>query len=388
MDPNTANCDGDPANSCEANIKTDPATCGDCQTSYTALPGIATATCEAGVCKLGTCKAGFADCNSSVKDGCEVETASDPLNCGKCGQSCASGAPCVSGACAAPPEVVATGQSGPWLVVADTTKVFWINRDATGTNALSVMSSAKTAGTPSVVYKASAAPNGLALDDANVYFTVGETVQRVAKTGGTPTVVNTKSGGAPAEVAVDATQLYWIDAAANVVYHMPKAGGAPQMYTVWGSATLGSITLDATSIFLTDADQVSKAKKDGTGMTQVLVGGLGYPGLPTAEPTLVAVDATSAYYAGPDGISSVAITGGTANLLLDNPMLEVRSLAASGAYLYAAIGPAPDKIARLPVAGGNPATMATVAAGITKLTVDATHVYFTVGDGRVLRVPK
>lgn len=72
------------------------ATCAVCPT-----PPNAVAACNAGACAF-TCSAGFGNCDANPANGCEAAFASDPLNCGQCGKSCA-GQPCVNGACQAPP---------------------------------------------------------------------------------------------------------------------------------------------------------------------------------------------------------------------------------------------------------------------------------------------
>jgi alpha-tubulin suppressor-like RCC1 family protein len=47
------------------------------------------------------CKGTRVDCNKLASDGCEVDTASSPKNCGACGHACASGQVCAKGACVA-----------------------------------------------------------------------------------------------------------------------------------------------------------------------------------------------------------------------------------------------------------------------------------------------
>jgi hypothetical protein len=56
-----------------------------------------TATCAGGSCSF-TCTAGKVDCNLQAVDGCESTLATDPNNCGKCNNVCASGK-CFAGSC-------------------------------------------------------------------------------------------------------------------------------------------------------------------------------------------------------------------------------------------------------------------------------------------------
>lgn len=78
--------------------------CGDACATRNAV-----ATCQAGVCRAA-CNEGFADCNATAGDGCEIDVRSDALHCGTCGAACvtASATPaCVSSQC-----TVASCQSG------------------------------------------------------------------------------------------------------------------------------------------------------------------------------------------------------------------------------------------------------------------------------------
>ena len=63
-----------------------------------------TPVCDFGKCVLG-CRDGWADCNGSQVDGCEIDTRSDPSNCGGCGVTCdlVLGQACVAGKCVVEP---------------------------------------------------------------------------------------------------------------------------------------------------------------------------------------------------------------------------------------------------------------------------------------------
>lgn len=88
-EPGYADCDGNAVNGCEVNVGADLANCGACGSVCTLAH--ASSTCAAGTCLVAECATGFADCNGSASDGCEVNFISDPNNCGSCNNVCAAG---------------------------------------------------------------------------------------------------------------------------------------------------------------------------------------------------------------------------------------------------------------------------------------------------------
>ena len=98
-------CDGTAANGCEVDTAADVANCGRCGASC-ALAN-ATPACRAGACAVASCATGFGDCDGMAANGCEVDTRTSAAHCGMCGRACAAGEGCRAGACV----VVAQGTS-------------------------------------------------------------------------------------------------------------------------------------------------------------------------------------------------------------------------------------------------------------------------------------
>ena len=93
-----ANCDASASNGCEVNLNTSAPHCGACGRACV-LPN-ATAGCAAGFCAVSACNAGFDDCDASASDGCEVNVNTSVTNCGACGNRCPARANATTG-CAA-----------------------------------------------------------------------------------------------------------------------------------------------------------------------------------------------------------------------------------------------------------------------------------------------
>lgn len=109
-DPGYTDCDGLAANGCEAKLDADPKNCGTCKNDCIAQKG-KDWTCEAGQCVVAECvPATTSNCNGDKTDGCEVDLATDPQNCGFCGNACnlphavagCAGGKCGISSCVAP----------------------------------------------------------------------------------------------------------------------------------------------------------------------------------------------------------------------------------------------------------------------------------------------
>ncbi len=84
-------CNHNVVDGCEVDPAKDPGNCGNCGV----ICGFQL-ECAAGNC---VCPAGTADCDGVKENGCEKDTSSDAANCGGCGQACGAHQGCVTGAC-------------------------------------------------------------------------------------------------------------------------------------------------------------------------------------------------------------------------------------------------------------------------------------------------
>ncbi len=143
-----ADCDGNLDNNCETNTWSDPNNCGacgrvcnfdhatgrcevgaceilscdhgfascdfldinGCETSIFSLDNCgacgvacdldhASESCDTGACLVLECDLGWGDCDSDSANGCEIDSLSDPENCGHCGNLCDTGYHCQDGGC-------------------------------------------------------------------------------------------------------------------------------------------------------------------------------------------------------------------------------------------------------------------------------------------------
>jgi hypothetical protein len=78
-------CNGSPADGCEVNLNTTPTSCGACGRACS-LPNASAVGCAGGACTVTACVGGFGNCDGNPANGCEANLTSDPSNCGGCGR--------------------------------------------------------------------------------------------------------------------------------------------------------------------------------------------------------------------------------------------------------------------------------------------------------------
>jgi hypothetical protein len=94
-------CDGYLTVTCETDTTSSLANCGFCMNACTAANG--SPRCVASTCQIASCTAGFADCDGTVSNGCEVTLSSNVAHCGACATACTNAhgsTSCAASACA------------------------------------------------------------------------------------------------------------------------------------------------------------------------------------------------------------------------------------------------------------------------------------------------
>lgn len=85
---NPSDEDGGYIDGCEANLNENPYHCGSCDVQCQTKNG--SETCDKGSCAIVSCNSGYKDCDGKASNGCEVNTTTDPANCGGCGNGCSA----------------------------------------------------------------------------------------------------------------------------------------------------------------------------------------------------------------------------------------------------------------------------------------------------------
>jgi hypothetical protein len=93
----SGDCDGDATNGCETDLGSNLAHCGSCDAAPCQPGPHGAASCDGGSCSV-TCETGFGNCDGDPANGCEADFATDLAHCGACGGDCEGGT-CKGGVC-------------------------------------------------------------------------------------------------------------------------------------------------------------------------------------------------------------------------------------------------------------------------------------------------
>ncbi len=406
FDGTTDSPSGDDAGEQDASVAKDTGSTGADSSSMSADTGVAVdagheaAASDSGndaspapdaAADAGSCPPSDAGAPQTLCNGVCVDTASDPSNCGACGNVCAvpaapSTMTCALGGCL----VTLATSSFPNGIAVDSANVYWttVPSPSGGT----VLKIPKTGGAPATLASGLYSPGGIAVSGTNAYWTSqdpagtnsGVIVQTVPLSGGTPTsAADVLLSAIPGDIRLDSNNVYWsvFDYTNGAILRAPLDGGAV--------ATLASgetyplyMTIDGTHAYWTDSwhpgSVVSVPLAGGT-PTTLAAGQNSTAG--------IAVDGTGVYWdngnvaclidGGACGLVQKQSLDGGAPITLASGVYNPQGMAVDVTYLYWTDWGSFGTVMRVPVGGGTPTTIAAGQGKPTYLAVDAAGVYWT-----------
>lgn len=317
------------------------------------------------------CPQGFADCNASPEDGCEIDLTSDPASCGTCGHDCQGGA-CQTSHCQQ--VVVATGQEYAYRLAATEKAVYWTRTDGSVLRAYE-------GNAPEVIAAGQDSPGDIAVNGTHVYWANvgGGTIAR-ASLDGTGAEVVLSGLTQPWSIAVSDTSLAWAENVTGNVFLASLGSGAVPIAVATTPGAWG-ITMDATNVYWTTwFDGSVYAAPIAGGAAAVLSSG-------AVSPEALSVSGDRLFFgtASDAGVFSVLTTGGATTTLVSEGGFGV---AADDKHVY--FGEYDGRIARVPLGGGEVSVLGIGPGTVSDIALTSKSVYWTPAatDSLILKVAK
>jgi len=238
-------------------------------------------------------------------------------------------------------------------------------------------------------------PTGIAVDAANVYWSIKGLIDLAPRGGGG--VVTLVSGlDSPAGIAVAPGQVFWSESLCcatqgnGIVKTTPTAGGSVTTIAD-GFNGPGPLTVDSTRVYWVEGASGVLAEGDGRLRAAPLAGGAIRTIADAGPGVLPAFDADASYVYFDDrgGIKKVPLGGGPVEQLTAGGSVfdGIQRIVTDGAYVYWITGPG-SGVARVPVNGGPAQTLGGGFGPPGALAVDATSVYWVDHNDTIFKVPK
>jgi hypothetical protein len=281
------------------------------------------------------------------------------------------------------PVLLVSDQAAPRGIVVDDAAIYWTS-DWNGT----VSRKSLVTGELTVIAGGQLRPVGIAIDSERVYWTnqLGGDVRSAPLRGGTISTIAAEQAALDA-IAVDAGHLYWTSGGSLMV--ASKTGGLP---TLLIAEQLDAVKLTPVKLTLDD-ERVYWTSFDGNVWSVGKGGGL--PVLLTPEPAPmfgITVDAdtvywTSLYVPGEWRVMKTARDGSATPVVVAESLHGANNIVVDANHLYVALT-VDRMILRLSKDGGENTVLVTDRGEPAGLAIDATNVYWWTLDGRIMKVSK
>jgi hypothetical protein len=152
------------------------------------------------------------------------------------------------------PTVLASSQASPFGIAVDSLDVYWTTDVPNG--GVFRCAIGGCGGSPTTLVTGQPAPDAIVVDSANIYWANnGGDVMECAKSACSTTLITLASSQGSASsnnMAVDRTNVYWINGSAIMRCAIGGCGANPTV-AVQGFNLINSFAIDATTIYWTDA---------------------------------------------------------------------------------------------------------------------------------------
>jgi hypothetical protein len=341
---------------------------------------------------------GCDSCSPDASDAgtCDADLSTDPASCGACGHGCL-GRPCTAGLCQAEP-IFSSARFYALSVAVDDT-VLYVGAVFVGgpVDGLIGVISKDTAGVGAVAFT-TAPPVRIAIAGPDLYWTQGVFVDAGAAERGighvskypvdggvlVPPYVSGQTG--PYSITVDSDRVFWTNPVPGEVWTAARSAPAGE-HTVVSDPGATGLAIDPTGIYWTTTaplGHVMHAAKDGSNPQPIAIN--------QRVPAGLTLDADSVYWtsADPDGAIYRAPRGGGTAVEIAHSQDRPLTIAVDDTNVYwGNVGPDPGpagSVVRAPKAGGRALVLA-VGQKPTDLAIDDRFVYWA-SAGVLYRVPK
>ncbi len=290
-------------------------------------------------------------------------------------------------ATALPRTVLAEGEKNPYRLALYGGFLYWSTSEAIRRVPLA------GGGAPTTIASV-AHTSAFVIDDGTLYFTapIEGAIRKVPATGGMATTIAT--GGYGTGIAARAGWVYWSEGGAGtgVVKRVASIGGTPQMIAS-GLQQPAAVTVDDAHVYWTSTGQFWSTGSGGTtsgggGVHRApIAGGASIVVDPEGTPLRLALHGGRLYWTNeaPPKVKGAPASGGPATVLSTSILLESAVAADAGGVYFVTQG----ALTRLPLAGGEPTTIAADLDKVGDIVVDERFAYVSLtSKGTLLRLAK